>query len=354
MQRRNLYLQRSASSRRHRTESRRPKASFQRSRGEFWRPKANCRRPRRNPRDGSLRHRKNWSLSRSWLRNESPRPKPGFLLRRRRRKINLPQPKFVCRLPRKSPKTRSLRHRKKIFTTETAANDRVSAAREEIESLKNQLTDFEQKLSEATEAERVNVEKQQANVEGDDSTDGGGEMYASSVEDGSPSLIQCLNEELDRWKRHCHVLGDELKQQREQFAEELGEQDSDQQMIEEPTVNTVFEEPQYDEQSPDEAEDPPVAEPEHTVWSAPGTSVDGNGGDAADADELTDIRGIGKVIASKLHELGIYRYEQLASLDDDDFDRVHDLIPDFERRMRRDNWMEQARDLHSSKYSEQI
>jgi predicted flap endonuclease-1-like 5' DNA nuclease len=69
---------------------------------------------------------------------------------------------------------------------------------------------------------------------------------------------------------------------------------------------------------------------------------------------LTDIRGIGKVIASKLQELGICRYEQLASLDDDDLDRFQDLIPDFERRMRRDNWMEQARDLHSSKYSEQI
>ena len=273
----------------------------------------------------------------------------------------------------------------KIFTAETDANARLETAREEVDTLRSRLQDVEQKLSDAEEADRIHAEAQEDNTNtspsGDDPS---GEMYASSVEDGSPSLIQCLNEELDRWKRHCHVLGDELKQQREQFEEELTEHEAGQQIIDEPTVNTVFEASQFDEQASEEpvtdqspaesdaghlADDvDPVeedlaapesdagrlAEPEATLWSSPGSSGGTNGNSDDDPDELTDIRGIGKVIAGKLHELGIYRYEQLASLNDDDFDRVHSLIPDFERRMRRDNWMEQARDLHSSKYSEQI
>lgn len=273
----------------------------------------------------------------------------------------------------------------KIFTAETDANARLEAAREEVDTLRSRLQEVEQKLSDAQEADRINAEAQEDNTNTSPSDDEpSSEMFASSVEDGSPSLIQCLNEELDRWKRHCHVLGDELKQQREQFQEELSEHEAGQQIIDEPTVNTVIEESQFDEQASEEpvteqslaepdaghlADDvDPVeedlaapdsdagrlAEPEATLWSSPGSSGGTNGNSDDDPDELTDIRGIGKVIAGKLHELGIYRYEQLASLNDDDFDRVHSLIPDFERRMRRDNWMEQARDLHSSKYSEQI
>jgi predicted flap endonuclease-1-like 5' DNA nuclease/chromosome segregation ATPase len=266
-----------------------------------------------------------------------------------------------------------------ILAAETDANARLTAAEEEADTLKNRLQDTEQKLSDAEQADQTDTET----VEDKTDVPPSGEMYASSVEDGSPSLIQCLNEELDRWKRHCHVLGDELKQQREQFEEELTDQDAGQQVIDEPTINTVFEESQFNEQASDEPapehppEEPdtgyvadsgpveeeleapepgsgPFAEPDAVVWSSPAASGGTHGAGDDDPDELTDIRGIGKVIAGKLHELGIYRYEQLASLDDDDFDRAHGLIPDFERRMRRDNWMEQARDLHSSKYSEQI
>jgi predicted flap endonuclease-1-like 5' DNA nuclease/chromosome segregation ATPase len=267
----------------------------------------------------------------------------------------------------------------KILTAETDANARLTATQEEVDTLKNQLQDVEQKFSDAEKVDRINSETQEDHTDASPSA----QMYASSVEDGSPSLIQCLNDELDRWKRHCHVLGDELKQQREQAEEEISDHEAGQQIIDEPTVNTVFEESQFDEPASDESatehspEEPdagyladgdpaeehfaapetdagPCVEPDATLWSSPGASGGTNGTGDDDPDELTDIRGIGKVLAGKLHELGIYRYEQLALLDDDDFDRVHSLIPDFERRMRRDNWMEQARDLHSSKYSEQI
>ena len=125
------------------------------------------------------------------------------------------------------------------------------------------------------------------------------------VDETTPSLIHSLTTELERWKRHCRVLGDELKIQRERLAQ-MGEY----------------------------------------------TETDENPFDSID--ELTDIRGIGNAIARKLHQLGIYRYKELVSLTGDDLERAHMLIPDFERRMKRDSWQDQARDLHLGKYQQPL
>ncbi len=69
---------------------------------------------------------------------------------------------------------------------------------------------------------------------------------------------------------------------------------------------------------------------------------------------MTDIRGIGNAIARKLHQLGIYRYREIVSLSHDDLERAQMLIPDFDRRMRRDRWQAQARALHLDKYDENL
>jgi predicted flap endonuclease-1-like 5' DNA nuclease/predicted nucleic acid-binding Zn-ribbon protein len=272
--------------------------------------------------------------------------------------------------------------REKLSAAESDAEKRLTAAQNEVTALRNRLQDVEQQLKEAEESERISAQEPEQNADEPDSGDNDdGKMYTSSVDDGSPSLIQCLNVELERWKRHCHVLGDELKQQREQLAAELEEQEALNELEEQAVNETASEvapadasaaddriaEPRAEEDpedgsltpSTDEGQEPHSgSEPDEAYVAAHNDSavspenVGSNGENAAD--ELTEIRGIGKVIAGKLHELGIYRYQQLAALDDEDVDRVQNLIPDFERRMRRDHWMEQARTLHSSKYSEQI
>ncbi len=263
----------------------------------------------------------------------------------------------------KVAKNRVAAAQEKLFAAEANANERLAGAQDEVDRLRNRLQEVEQKLSEAEETARIKAETQEYTADiADSDNDDDSEMYTSSVEDedGSPSLIHCLNEELDRWKRHCHVLGDELKQQREHFAEELAQEEDEEQFAGQPANDSVSEEPRLDDgSSEDPGEEHPAetqpeegqpATPQASAWS----SEDANGNGSDDSDELTDIRGIGKVIAGKLHELGIYRYEQLAALNDEDVERVQGLIPDFERRMRRDKWMEQARTLHSNKYSEQI
>ena len=65
---------------------------------------------------------------------------------------------------------------------------------------------------------------------------------------------------------------------------------------------------------------------------------------AAKADDLTAIRGIGKVIEKKLHELGIRSFGQIAALTPDEVKRVNDAI-EFPGRVEREHWIEQAREL---------
>lgn len=172
--------------------------------------------------------------------------------------------------------------------------NKLSVASAQLDTLKQRNQELEVELSVAVEPDMLSTNG--ANSATDETE---ADPFDPAESDDSPSLIQALTGELDRWKRHCHVLGDELKNQRQRFSE----------------VNETMTE---------------------------GTAI-------SEIDELTDIRGIGAVLARKLHSLGIYQYEKLLNLSDDDMERARLLIPDFDRRMQRDSWLEQARLLHSNK-----
>ena len=65
-------------------------------------------------------------------------------------------------------------------------------------------------------------------------------------------------------------------------------------------------------------------------------------------DDLTQIKGIGKVIESKLHALGITSFAQIAQFTAQDVERV-DQVLDFKGRIERERWIEQARELAQNK-----
>jgi len=178
--------------------------------------------------------------------------------------------------------------------------DKLSVATRQLETLRQRNQELEVELSIVHEPDMLS-----ADDDNDEPEEREDDPFVPPVPDSSPSLIQALTGELDRWKRHCHVLGDELKNQRHRVAE-IGDV-----MANAPTVT-----PQID--------------------------------------ELTDICGIGVALARKLHKLGIYRYEDLLNLSADDLERACQLIPDFERRMERDNWLEQARLLNTGKCSPSV
>ncbi|MFZ9048817.1 MAG: hypothetical protein ACO20Y_08545, partial [Poseidonia sp.] len=63
------------------------------------------------------------------------------------------------------------------------------------------------------------------------------------------------------------------------------------------------------------------------------------------ADNLQAIKGIGPYSEEKLNALGIFTYAQLANFDRKTEDEVNDAIEHYKGRIRRDEWVKQARDI---------
>ena len=80
----------------------------------------------------------------------------------------------------------------------------------------------------------------------------------------------------------------------------------------------------------------PTPAPAPTVASAP-----------VEGDDLKRIKGVGPKLVGILHEHGITRFDQIAAWSDADIDRVDAQLGRFQGRIRRDNWVEQARLLQS-------
>ncbi len=72
---------------------------------------------------------------------------------------------------------------------------------------------------------------------------------------------------------------------------------------------------------------------------------------AADRDDLKRIRGVGILIERKLNELGVTSYNQIANWTANDIERVNAVL-DFDGRIERENWIEQARILASGGQTE--
>lgn len=66
------------------------------------------------------------------------------------------------------------------------------------------------------------------------------------------------------------------------------------------------------------------------------------------ADDLKRINGVGPQLERTLNEQGITTYAQLASLTEQQIDDLQARLPQFPGRVRRDNWVEQARRLHGN------
>lgn len=62
-------------------------------------------------------------------------------------------------------------------------------------------------------------------------------------------------------------------------------------------------------------------------------------------DDLTRMKGLGPRLRDRLTELGVTRFEQIAGWDDTEIDRIDAQLGRFQGRIRRDDWVEQARFL---------
>jgi len=69
-------------------------------------------------------------------------------------------------------------------------------------------------------------------------------------------------------------------------------------------------------------------------------------------DNLKLIKGVGPAIERTLHELGIYRFNQIADMSEFDIDRVAQRLRGFRSRIYREDWVGQARTLEYQKNSD--
>ncbi len=67
-------------------------------------------------------------------------------------------------------------------------------------------------------------------------------------------------------------------------------------------------------------------------------------------DDLEIISGIGPKLNALLVERGIVTFRQLAVMTEDEIDLLDDSLPDFNGRVRREKWTEQAHGLHRDKH----
>lgn len=64
-----------------------------------------------------------------------------------------------------------------------------------------------------------------------------------------------------------------------------------------------------------------------------------------EADDLTEIKGIGEFIQEKLNVLDIYTFQQISRFTEQDIETVTDVIEHFPGRIQRDNWVDQSKEL---------
>jgi large subunit ribosomal protein L21 len=88
---------------------------------------------------------------------------------------------------------------------------------------------------------------------------------------------------------------------------------------------------------------PPAPTPEKPAQPSPAAAAPSSGPNAG-GDDLTRIKGIGRVIEKKLHALGITSFRQLAEMSGPEIRKVNEAI-EFPGRVERERWVEQARDL---------
>lgn len=83
-------------------------------------------------------------------------------------------------------------------------------------------------------------------------------------------------------------------------------------------------------------ESAPAATVEKTPTATPVAAAGGT-------DDLTRIKGLGPKLAATLHGMGVTRFGQIATWDDTEIERIDAQLGRFQGRIRRDDWVGQAK-----------
>jgi predicted flap endonuclease-1-like 5' DNA nuclease len=67
--------------------------------------------------------------------------------------------------------------------------------------------------------------------------------------------------------------------------------------------------------------------------------------ESSDIDDLKEIKGIGPVIEKKLNMLGLVSFKQISELNEEAIDQISHTLKFFPDRIKRDHWVQQAKEL---------
>ena len=71
-------------------------------------------------------------------------------------------------------------------------------------------------------------------------------------------------------------------------------------------------------------------------------------------DDLKKILGVGPVLEKTLNKNGIINFRQVAELSSSEIQDLSTKLGSFKDRIRRDDWVSKAKDLHYEKYGEKV
>jgi len=72
-----------------------------------------------------------------------------------------------------------------------------------------------------------------------------------------------------------------------------------------------------------------------------------------DADDLTQIKGVGEELSKRLNKLGVTQFAQIVNFSDDELTKIDDVL-NFKGRIERENWVGQAQDLMAAATVEEV
>jgi predicted flap endonuclease-1-like 5' DNA nuclease len=97
---------------------------------------------------------------------------------------------------------------------------------------------------------------------------------------------------------------------------------------------------------------PPPAPNEYAQASQPGLDLEHAPATLQGRDDLKLILGIGPALERTLNDLGVFTFRQVANWADDDIEQFAARLGSFGSRIKRDNWVQSAREQHRLKYGD--
>lgn len=219
-----------------------------------------------------------------------------------------------------------------------SAEDRAAALEADLTSVRSELDSQKSNQAEAADQlSKARADVTDLNAKLDEAKRSNAAL-ASQLEDAAAAR----ENELGETRAQLSALQDRVRAQDSEI-ESLQSQLKDRQSSDGQTQDVR---PTEDGGTTDHPTFQPVPQTDVTAAESSGTTdepavQDGPLPDAA-SDDLTRIKGIGRVLEGKLQGLGISTFQQIAEFTQADIDRINEVL-DFPGRIEREKWVEQAR-----------